>query len=165
MALNKLNLPYSLTSPTDLNRIIRELDSLDDFLLQLQLRKQNGQTKLPKTSYLLEQLLQQIKVNILIEEERHNLINYLKQIKSQAPLIHISFAADPSPLFLSKIIIWLRQNIHPYLLITTGLQPNIGAGCMIRTTNRFIDLSLKKDFNEKKQLLLNSIKEISKNNH
>jgi hypothetical protein len=43
-------------------------------------------------------------------------------------------------------------------LITIGLQPNIGAGCVVRTTNKYFDLSIKQDFLSKRNLLLEALK-------
>lgn len=66
----------------------------------------------------------------------------------------MSFSADPSPLFTQRLISWLRQNIHPDLLLQVGLQPTIGAGTVVRTTNKYFDLSLREFFNQKKAVLL-----------
>ena len=48
---------------------------------------------------------------------------------------------------------WLRREIHPLVLMTVGLQPNIGAGCIVRTTNKYFDFSLRQDFANKRDLL------------
>jgi hypothetical protein len=71
--------------------------------------------------------------------------------------MHISFSADPSPVFTDKLMTWLRREIHPFVLLTVGLQPNIGAGCIVRTTNKQFDLSLRQDFKAKRDLLLEQL--------
>jgi F0F1-type ATP synthase delta subunit len=47
------------------------------------------------------------------------------------------------PKALEKILLWLRQNVHPQVLLQVGLQPAIAAGCVLRTTNKIFDMSLK----------------------
>ena len=64
----------------------------------------------------------------------------------------MSFSADPSVTFLTKLMTWLRQEIHPQVLLTVGLQPTIGAGCILRTTNRYFDFSLRQDFANKRTM-------------
>ena len=67
--------------------------------------------------------------------------------------MHISFSADPSPLFTQKLITWLRAELHPLVLIQIGIQPNMGAGCVVRTTNKYFDFSLRSRFKEKGAVL------------
>jgi F0F1-type ATP synthase delta subunit len=74
-------------------------------------------------------------------------------------VLHISFSADPSVSFLEKLMAWLRKEIHPLVLVTVGLQPSIGAGCIIRSTNKQFDLSLRQDFKKKQDMLRDKILE------
>jgi len=37
------------------------------------------------------------------------------------------------------------------------LQPTIAAGCIVRTTNKYFDFSLRQDFTDKRELLLKQI--------
>jgi hypothetical protein len=90
---------------------------------------------------------------MLHAEDRQRLQQFLVDIKERSPVIHVSFSADPSPLFAEKLVTWLRREIHPLLLLNIGLQPNIGAGCILRTTNKYFDFSLKQDFANKRNLL------------
>jgi F0F1-type ATP synthase delta subunit len=69
----------------------------------------------------------------------------------------MSFSADPSASFIERLMAWLRQEINPYVLVSVGLQPNIGAGCVVRSTNRQFDFSLRQDFLNKRDLLMNKI--------
>lgn len=146
-------LPPSVYNPRDVRRLINEIDALDNTLLQLGLRQPGSEVKLPRTSRLLDELVAVNGLNLLQENDRHGLKTLLEQTIKQAPLLHISFAADPSPSFIDKLILWFRDEIHPLTLITVGLQPNIGAGCVVRTTNKYFDLSLRQDFIQKKDLL------------
>jgi F0F1-type ATP synthase delta subunit len=108
---------------------------------------------MPKTSQLMDHTIELNKLNLLHEADRKHLQQFLQAVQDKAPLLHISFSADPSVAFLEKLIAWLRQEIHPLVLVTVGLQPNIGAGCIVRSINRQFDCSLRKDFATKRELL------------
>ncbi len=56
---------------------------------------------------------------------------------------------------------WLRQNIHPYVMVTVGVQPTIAAGCIVRSTNKYFDFSLRENFAGNRDILLNAISEQS----
>ena len=73
--------------------------------------------------------------------------------------MHISFSADPSPLFTQKLIAWLRSEIHPLVLLQIGLQPNMGAGCVVRTSNKYFDFSLRDRFKSKGEMLAKIMQE------
>jgi F0F1-type ATP synthase delta subunit len=65
-----------------------------------------------------------------------------------APSFHVSFAVEPSPRALEKILVWLRENIHPQVLVQVGLQPAIAAGCVMRAANKVFDMSLRSNLKE-----------------
>jgi hypothetical protein len=98
-------------------------------------------------------MLQVNKINVLHEEDRNRLVNFLLEVYARAPMLHMSFSADPSPLFMQKLMVWLRKEIHPLVLVQVGLQPNMGAGCVVRTTNKYFDFSLRNRFEERRDVL------------
>lgn len=151
-----LSLPVSVTGPSDIGRLVRELESVDEALMEAGLRK-GAAEKLPKTSGLLDQAVWVNKLNLLKQGDRAALQTFLNDVRKQAPVLHISFSADPSPDFLEKLVAWFRREVHPSVLLTIGLQPNIGAGCILRTTNKQFDLSLRQDFLSKRGLLLEQL--------
>lgn len=157
-AKKMVGLPVAVVSPIDLGRLTRELESIDDLLHQSELRN-DPQPKLPASSRLLDQAIELNKINIQDTGERKLLIQFLEATKAKAPIMHMSFSADPPTVFLEKLISWIRREIHPLALITVGLQPNIGAGCVLRTSNKYFDLSLRQDFEKKKGLLRDAISE------
>lgn len=152
-------LPPAVAGPADVSRLLHELEAIDNSLLQLGLRAGGASVEVPKTSKLMDQLVQHNSLNLLHQNNRQALKRDLAAIHDKAPVMHMSFGADPSPAFTEKLVIWLRREIHPLLLLTTGLQPTIGAGCIVRTTNKYFDLSLRQDFAGKRQLLLDKLKE------
>lgn len=154
-----MGLPTQVVTPVDLGRLIRELESTDEAMLQLKIRQGGDETKLPAIGMLLDKTVQLNKVNLLQETERTNLKSFLSDVKQKAPVMHMSFSADPSSLFLERIVEWIRKEIHPLAIISVGLQPNIGAGCVLRTTNQQFDMSLREDFKLKRELLMEKMRE------
>lgn len=154
-------LPLSVTSPTDLGRLLRELEALDNYLMQFDLKGQTGTVKMSKTSLLLDSVIDANKLDLLVPEQRTQIIEFMKNVKANAPVLHISFGADPAPAFIGKLMTWLRREIHPQVLLTIGLQPNIGAGCLVRSTNRYFDFSLRENFTKNRELLMSKLREIN----
>lgn len=152
---NFAGLPPMIVGPVDIGRLLRELEAIDELLLQQQLQDQEA--KLAKTSKLLDELAGFNGINLLDAEDRKRLKEFLAAIKQRAPVIHMSFGADPSPAFTEKLMRWLRDNIHPLVLLTVGRQPDIGAGCWARTTNKYFDFSLSQRFTKSSELLIQQL--------
>lgn len=150
-----VGLPLMVVGPVDVGRLIRELEVIDNHLLQARLR--NTEPRLPRATHLMEQTVELNKLNLLQAADRKRLQELLMTVREQAPVLHVSFSADPSAAFIEKLMAWLRREIHPVVLLTIGLQPNIGAGCIVRSTNRQFDCSLRQDFLEKRDLLMSKI--------
>lgn len=150
-----LALPTAIVGLIDVGRLIRELDRLEAHLQQQKIRSGNdSEITLPKFSLLLDQLVDKNNLNMLEESDRKKAEGYLKNLHQHAPKVHMSFSANPSARFIQTLTAWLRQNIHPQLLIAIGLQPGIGAGCVLRTTNKYFDMSLSKSFSESREVLM-----------
>ena len=111
----------------------------------------------PRLTRLLEALAKENKCNLLDQPQRRKLTQQLNQILKQAPLLHISFASDPAPRVLERILVWLRANIHSQTLLQVGLQPTIAAGCTLRTPNKVFDMSLRSQLNGQEPYLVKLI--------
>lgn len=146
-------LPVQISTPVDVGRLLRETQEVNETLLQLKLRQDGKQPALPKISSALDQLVQLNKLNLLQEADRKQLEEFLKMLKDSAPVVHVSFSADPSVSFMEKLIAWLRREIDPLIIVTVGLQPAIGVGCVVRTTNKQYNFSLRENFKKKRDLL------------
>jgi hypothetical protein len=154
----RIQLPVQVVGIADINRLIREVEGLDDFLMQAAIRTPGSSMKLPRTSRLLDEFVAVNRFNLLQTADRRAAAAFLQSIKQKAPVLHMSFASDPTAAFTVKLIIWLRTNIHPYLLLKIGLEPRIAAGCIIRTPSRQYDFSLRRHFNDQRDLLINALR-------
>lgn len=160
-AVRKMVLPGSVVGPVDLGRMLRELATLENSLMQLRL-KPDSAPKLPKTSKLLDQAIELNKLDLLDPADFTKLQTFLSHTRECAPVLHISFGADPSPIFTQKLVQWLRQEVDPIVLLTVGLQPTIGAGCIVRSTNKYFDFSLREHLTKNRQQLITQLQELSK---
>ena len=155
---SQLQLPMSIVGYSDVGHLLTEAENVDNFLRQAAIRETGTPMQLPKTSKLLEELVEVNKLNLLEQVDRTMVLNLLKAVRTKAPVVHISFNNDPSPIFLQRLITWMRQQLHPFVLLQIGLNPTIGAGCMVRTTNRFFDFSLRNRFTEQRELLISKLR-------
>lgn len=153
-AFHYLELPTLVFGPVEVRRLSRELEALEEYLRQANIRTPGKQAPMPKTSHLMEALADNNKLNLLVPADRERLQAFLRNLDKKAPILHISFAADPSSAFTAKIVTWLRNNIHPYTLLQIGLQPGITAGCVVRANSKVFDFSLRKRFTQNRSFLL-----------
>jgi F0F1-type ATP synthase delta subunit len=138
-----LKLPLNVVSQVDVMRLSRELAALEDFFVSAKARTPGTSMALPNLSHALDTLAKDNDVNLLDEKKRQALARHLEVIYDKAPNFHISFAVEASPKALERILEWMRRNIHPQTLLQVGLQPTIAAGCVLRTTNKIFDMSLR----------------------
>lgn len=141
--MGPLKLPPSVVSQVDVGRLQREITGLNDFFVDVKFRTAGTSMQLPQLSRPMDLLARENGINLLDTEHRQKLMVQLEGVYKSAPSFHISFAVEPSPKALEKILIWMRQNIHPQVLMQIGLQPAIAAGCVLRTTNKVFDMSLR----------------------
>jgi hypothetical protein len=155
-----VGLPLSVAQPLDVGRLIREVNSIDEGLRQAAIRKSNDGLQQPKLSDQLKELTNLNKIDLLDVSDRTLLIKFLEAIRDRAPKLHISFGSEPAGDFIDKIMTWLRREIHPLVLLTVGLEPNIGAGCTVRTTNKYFNFSLREKLKQNHSLLVEKINEV-----
>jgi hypothetical protein len=153
----QISLPVQVVGRVDVGRLLREVEGLGNFMQQAAIRQPGTSIKMPKTSRLLDELLTTNQLNMLHEQDRKQLLAFLTTVRARSPVMHMSFGADPSPLFLGKLVTWLRTEIHPQVLLQVGLQPNIGAGVIVRTTNKHFDFSLRQRFKKQRDVLVQQL--------
>jgi len=138
-----LVLSTDITGPAEVNRLLRELNGLDDFLAGASARQAGTPMTPPQTTEQLDDLAKANKLNLLDATDRAKLTKMLTDLLAKAPKLQISFAVEPPPRVVASILAWMRENLDPSVLLQIGLQPNVGAGCVLRTPNREFDLSIR----------------------
>lgn len=150
-------LPLLIVGPVEIGRLNRELEMIDNVLLQQGL--QNQPLQLPQITKTMDAMVGLNKLDLLDAAHRQRAKEFLRVLHEKAPVLHMSFSADPSAAFIEKVLAWLRQNVHPLVLLTIGLQPNIGAGCIMRGTNKYFDFSLGHRLQESREVLMQKLSE------
>lgn len=148
-----MQLPLGVVGKMDAGRLVREAEALENFLRQAEIRTPGTALQMPKTSRLMDELINQNSLNPLHAPDRLRIKEFLQNVYHKAPIMHMSFAVDPSPMFTRKLMTVLRQEIHPHVLVQIGMQPDIGAGCLIRTDSMYFDLSLQNRFAQRREAL------------
>lgn len=160
----EFKLPLNIISQVDVARMLREINALNDFFAASKVRQAGTPMKMPRTTRLLEQVAADNNFNLLEEKDRKALAAQLDGVIGNAPLLHISFAAEPSPKALERILLWFRTNIHPQALLQVGLQPTIAAGCVLRTNNKVFDMSMRAYLKQQEDYMVQLINGAAKKN-
>jgi F0F1-type ATP synthase delta subunit len=151
--MEQLRLPLGIVDQGDAMRLNRELGVLDDFFVGAAARKAGTPQQPPKTTRLLEQLAELNGANLLDKSHRAALKVGLDKLLENAPVLHMSFASEPTPKSVEPILEWFRQQIHPQALLQVGVAPSIAAGCVLRTPNKFFDMSIRVHLQKQAHLL------------
>lgn len=165
MAPKDFSLPLSLQSRADINRLARELEALNSFFLSSNLRASGTPAEPPRVTRVLSELAKDNQINLLDQAARNGLRQKLQDIIANAPNLHISFAAEPSPKILEQIVAWLRSNIDPQTTVIVGLQPGIAAGMILRTPNKIFDMSMQNYLEKQEPYLTKLIDEVARGQH
>ncbi len=153
-----LKLPVGVVGPGDMRKLKRELETLEDTLQQMRLRTNAPVAKLPRSSRVLEEFAATNRLNLLLPDDRQRMAAYVAQTIKSAPVLHISFAAEASRKFTTEIVLWLRSNLQADILLDIGLEPNIAAGCIVRTPSKQYDFSLRARFADHADLLAEKLR-------
>lgn len=147
-----------IASPSDLRRARRELEALDEFLRQSSLRQGGKEVKLPTISRVIEELAADSDLNMLKKTDRDRLMKFITLLTQKAPVIHMTFASEPSARAMAKLMTWLRENVHPQVVVSVGIQPSIAAGCIVRTANRQFDFTLRQSLDNQTEKFITNLR-------
>jgi hypothetical protein len=152
-------LPAALIGRSDLARLVREVETIDNDLESQKVRNrgtQNGYS-MPTMSRSMTDFLQQNSIDVGKDQVRMVVKDQLRKLKDKAPVIHMTFAAEADPEFLQQLTAWIRQNIHPQALLSIGMQPSLVGGVYMRTPNHVHDFSLKSLLHGKRDVIVNEL--------
>lgn len=152
-----MKLPTSIVSTSDARRLRRDLDALEETLQAIRLHTNAPVAKLPRLSRMLEEFASTNRLNLLLPDDRHHAAVFAEYVLKKAPVIHISFAAEATRKFTTELIVWLRVNYDSEILLEIGLEPNIAAGCVVRTSNKMFDFSLITHLKQQRTLLMEKL--------
>ena len=152
-----MKLPVLVFGRAELRRLGREIEALESYFERAKIREAGQPVQMPKVSRMLEGYAGENGCNLLVEQDRERLQTFLKQLDEKAPVMHLSFATDPSSAFVAKLVAWMRVHIHPYILLQLGLQPGVTAGCVARVNSKMFDLSLREFFRKQRPLLIQEL--------
>lgn len=141
-----LRLPTALVSSTDVSRVIRELEAVDNEFEQQRVHAPGTALVVPSLSQSLASLARDNNVDLADDTARLALRKWMVTIKNSAPVLHVTFASDAEPEIVAQIVGWIREKLHPLALVTTGVQPNLVGGCVVRTPDHIYDFSLRERF-------------------
>ena len=133
----------AIMTPVELGKIMREAYAIDEFLSAKSHGIQSG-LSLPAMSPSLQSIVNAQKINLLLPDHRARFRQQLDFVRRTAPVVQVSFGAQPSRQALRVLVRWFRENGHPNTLIAIGIQPRIAGGCIVRTSTKTFDFSLQK---------------------
>jgi F0F1-type ATP synthase delta subunit len=151
---NLFHLPNGLVGKGDVSRLKRELINVNDQIIGVRYKGEDPSKLAGHFSPLLVNLAAMNRLNLIDDRHRLALAQKMDELQASAPVLHISFTAEPSAKAIERVVTWLRTNIHPNVLVQVGLTPNIAAGCILRTPNKVFDMSLKDTLNKQSPYLL-----------
>ena len=149
-------LPLQVISMSDVSRLEREIETINDFFDKSSLQGANAKN-IPQISTSMRTILEDNKLNIIDVQDRKKLTEFIGILKKSAVVVSISFAVEPKPDSLMKLLQWFRAEAHPLVVFKVGLQPTIAAGCVVRTSNKYYDFSFKHQFAESKAKLTQAL--------
>ncbi|MFZ2544435.1 MAG: hypothetical protein WAW80_00430 [Candidatus Saccharimonadales bacterium] len=152
-------LPPTIVSKIDIARMMSEAEQVDSDMTASDVRAKTGVTTpiAPILSELFEQFLAQNELKFVTSLERTELIEQLRLLKDNVPIIHMTFAVEADRESLSQLVAWLRESIHSQAVIAVGLQPALVAGVYLRTPNHVHDLSMRAALNSSHDLLVKEL--------
>lgn len=153
-------LPPSLIGHGELSRMIRDVEVVDGALQAQKVRNEGQATQMPEIGPVLQDFIDQNRLDLTDGKTVLALKEHLRIIKDHAPVVHMTFAVEADNLSLQKLASWLREEIHPYSLITIGLQPSLVGGVYLRTPNKVHDFTLKALLKGKRDIIVNELEKL-----
>lgn len=155
--MDAVHLPTGIVSTGDARRLRRDIAALEETLQAIRLRTNAPVAKLPRLSRSLEEFGSTNRLNFLLPDDRHHAAVFMDYVLKKAPVLRISFASEATRKFTTELVLWLRANFDSEMLVEIGLEPNIAAGSIVRTTDKVFDFSLIKHLESKRPMLMEKL--------
>ncbi len=138
-------LPVDIASPAQLSELIGELHTYRN-----QLRNAAVQAKVKKTPLIetelsdeLANLLHNNKIDAIDSQQLDTLHKELQKTLTTAPVMHLTFAANPGRTLRRQLTVWFRTQIEPTSLLTFAMRSDIGGGMLLQAGSHFYDYSFR----------------------
>ena len=158
----QLRLPDDILRRADIARLVREAESIENNTVSANVRtKVTEATK--RRSPVSDQLADFLDINqieVRTARQRSKLVSDLRKLKDNAPVVHLTFASAADIESIKKLVVWLRTQVHPQVIVHIGLQPDIIGGVYIRTTNRVHDLTIRAKLSESRGVIKKQLEEL-----
>lgn len=148
----EFTLPPSIVSKVDIARLVREFEAVDNAMTTRDVRTRAGGIgdDLSAMSPQLTAFLDENKLNLEDASERAEYLRHLKALKKNIRVMNMTFAVVADPESLQQLAAWVRESIHPQLVIEAHLQPALVAGMYLRSQNHVFDFSVRNALKEKR---------------
>lgn len=153
------DLPPSVVSRVDVARMLQDAERVDNLLTTAAVRKKVGSEDSVEItlSESFEAFLQINKLEFSTGQQRRSIIQQLKFLKDNVPIIHMTFAVEADRESLGVLVSWLREHVHRQAVVATGLQPALVAGVYMRTNNHVHDMSLRAKLESSRDVLIREL--------
>lgn len=136
----KLSLPPNIYTPDQLQLCSQELTALA--------ARSRGRSKAKLAEEALSIPAQAILEGAGVEgsdaAKVEELAVKLESLLAQSARITLTLAGPSTHALREELVAWLRTNLNPNLLVSFKVNPDIGGGMVVRTTNKIHDLSFRK---------------------
>jgi hypothetical protein len=140
---DQLQLPDAIGTVSDVLRLQRELEKIADAILRLKVKSAESVAKAAvDMSPIFREVCAANKLDMTRAEHRRALSEWLDYLMADAPVAHISLAAEPSSSAVSQLVSWFRHNVHRYTLLRVAISREIVVGCVVRLGSKVYDMSL-----------------------
>lgn len=141
----KLLLPTSIIRKRDVSSLVSEAERIDNAMTTNEVH-QKIKTGISPEIIMSNQMIDFLQINKIEfgdSKQRDNLISSLRIVKDKLPIVHATFASNVEGEVLEQLVSWLRDSVHPFTVISVGVQPSLIGGVYLRTSNRVYDFSIK----------------------
>ena len=138
-------LPASVISRVDVSRLVREFEALDNALTSKAVREKANASELemPAQTPQLTAFLDANPVVLENAKDREDYIKQLRLLKKNVHVMNMTFAVVADAESLQQLSAWIRDAIHPQIVLEAHLQPALVAGAYIRSQNHVFDFSVR----------------------
>lgn len=145
-------LPASVISRVDVSRLVREFEALDNALTSKGVREKANASELemPAQTPQLTAFLDANPVVLENAKDREDYIKQLRLLKKNVHVMNMTFAVVADAESLQQLSAWIRDAIHPQIVLEAHLQPALVAGAYIRSQNHVFDFSVRNALKSKR---------------